>query len=81
MYSIHTQHNKYVHSFYVVLVNFSADSYKANVNATSVNVYVTVFGSYDTKFCVQVIPNDTYVTQKGMLLITNIDCNLLAICF
>ena len=68
MYSIHTQHNKYVCTFlYVVLVNFSADSYKANVNVTSVNVNVTVFGSYDTTFYVQVIPNDTYVTQKGML--------------
>ena len=41
----------------IVLVNFSADSYMAPVNDTPVVVRVMAFGSFDTPFLVEVIPD------------------------
>ena len=60
-------------SYFLVLVNFTADSYRADVNANSVVVNVTAFGSYDTPFTVKVIPYGADLSVGGMLLILNID--------
>ena len=51
--------------FTVVLVNFSADSYRAGVNATSVSIFVTAFGSFDSQFIVEVVPDGTDVPEGG----------------
>ena len=40
-----------------VLVNFSAASYRANVNTTSVIVRVMAFGSFASPFLVEVVPD------------------------
>ena len=47
-----------------VLVNFSATSYRAEVNATSVTVRIMAFGSLASPFLVEVILN-TVDTPKG----------------
>ena len=38
-------------------MNFSTDSYRAGVNATNVVMRVMAFGSFDTPFLVEVIPD------------------------
>ena len=38
-------------------MNFSTDSYRAEVNATNVVVRVMAFGSFDTPFLVEVVPD------------------------
>ena len=38
-------------------MNFSTDSYRARVNATNVVVRVMAFGSFDTPFLVEVVPD------------------------
>ena len=48
-----------------VLVNFSADSYRANFNASSVIMRVMAFGSFASPFLVEVIPGMDDV-PKGM---------------
>ena len=49
--------NIYVHDVFPVLVNFSAVSYRAGVNATNIVVQVKVFGSFYTPFLVEVRPD------------------------
>ena len=49
----------------LVLVNFSEPSYRADVNATSVIVRVTAFGSFDFVFLVEVVP-DAVNIPEGM---------------
>ena len=46
-----------------VLVNFSADSFRANVNAISVIVRVMAFGSFASPFLVEVIPSTDDVPE------------------
>ena len=49
----------------LVIVNFSTDSYRAVVNDTSVAVRVMAFGSFDTPFLVQVIPDAVDIPAEG----------------
>ena len=46
-----------LHNLVLVLVNFSTVSYRAEVNATNIVVRVMAFGSFDTPFLVEVIPD------------------------
>ena len=46
-------------------MNFSTDSYRAVVNDTSVVVRVMAFGSFDTPFLVQVIPDAVDIPEGG----------------
>ena len=59
----------YLHNIISVLVNFSASSYRAEVDATSVIVHVIVFGSIFHPFTVQVIPK-TIDTPNGNYNVT-----------
>ena len=49
----------------LVLVNFSADSYIATVNANSVHIFVTAFGSFVSPFLVEVKPDVTGFLKEG----------------
>ena len=53
----------------LVLVNFSADRYTANVNAHSVHILVMAFGSLDSPFLVEVLPDSTDFPKEGMYII------------
>ena len=46
-----------------MLVNFSTDSYRAAVNATSVIVHVMAFGFFASPFLVEVIPDTDDVPE------------------
>ena len=54
----------YLHNVISVLVNFSANSYRAEVDATSVTVRVMAFGSFYFPFLLEVIPK-TVDTPEG----------------
>ena len=42
----------------MVLVNFTANSYRAEVNASIVVLRLMAFGSFDSPFLVDVVPDD-----------------------
>ena len=50
-------YNKRLHNIFPVLVNFTAVSYRAGVNATYIVVRVMVFGSFDIPFLVEIRPD------------------------
>ena len=50
----------------VVLINFTSDSYRAGVNATSVSLSVITFGSFDSQFIVEVVPDGTNLPEGGI---------------
>ena len=54
----------YLHNIISVLVNFSATSYRAEINATNAIVRLMAFGSFASRFVVEVIPN-IVDTPKG----------------
>ena len=43
-----------LHCYLLVLVNFSADSYSADVDDNFLVVNITIFGSYDYRFHLEV---------------------------
>ena len=49
----------------VVLVNLTASNYKAGVNATSVVISLMAFGSFDSQFIVEVVPDGTDLPEGG----------------
>ena len=49
----------------MVLVNLTADSYRADINATSVEISVMAFGSFDSQFIVEVVPDGTDLPEGG----------------
>ena len=49
----------------LVLVNFSADSYRATVNFSSVVVLVMAFGPFNIPFTVEVRPDAVDTTSRG----------------
>ena len=49
----------------MVLVNLTADSYRADVNATFVVISVMAFGSFDSQFIVELVPDGTDLPEGG----------------
>jgi len=49
----------------LVLVNFTASSYIAEVNATIAVVNVTAFGSFNSILILEVIPDATHIPRGG----------------
>ena len=62
---MHALTNMNTFHFTVVLVNFTADSYRADVNATSVSISVMAFGSFDSQFIVEVVPDRAHLPKGG----------------
>ena len=62
----------YLHNIISVLVNFSATSYRAEVNATSVTVRVMAFGSFYFTFLLEVIPKTVDTPEGNYTVTTNI---------
>ena len=48
-------------------MNFSTDSYRARVNDTRVIVRVMAFGSFDTPFLVEVVPDVAEDIPEGTM--------------
>ena len=65
----------------LVLVNFTAPSYRAGFNASVVIVRVTAFGSFDLAFLVEAVPDAVNIPEGMIATNYSINRNLCHSCF